>query len=286
MTEKASEILQSLEDWRKKDGELPVSLELYRKLLCIQLEAESRIHIRVDDFDKTDINEKLSRGCPLLGFDDICIDWQLLQGIIKQVATIFTQSTDVSLELPEFLKYPDPSLDFLKKASREWFEEGQRSSEQGSCKINTDMTGIMLHIALKPFLTRHSEALIGLVDQEKWRRGYCPICGGNPDFAFLDKEFGARWLLCSRCDARWLFQRLECPGCGTQNQNTLAYFTDDEGLYRLYVCERCKCYLKAIDLRHTEHEVLLPLERLLTIDLDEQANKNGYITCTEAVHRT
>jgi len=123
------------------------------------------------------------------------------------------------------------------------------------------------------------------VNQERWRRGYCPICGGNPDFAFLDKERGARWLLCSGCDAEWLFQRLECPYCGTQDQDALAYFTDDEGLYRLYVCERCKRYLKALDLRQAKSEVLLPLERLFTFDIDAQAQEYGYSPCDRTYTR-
>ena len=87
------------------------------------------------------------------------------------------------------------------------------------------------------------------------------------------------WLVCSRCDAQWLFQRLECPYCGTTDQNVLAYFTNDEGLYRLYVCEQCKQYLKAIDLRQAKSEVLIPLERLLALHIDKQAQEYGYSPC-------
>jgi len=88
--------------------------------------------------------------------------------------------------------------------------------------------------------------------------------------AYLDRENGVRWLLCSRCDATWLFQRLECPYCGIQNQNALAYFTnEDSRMYRLYVCEECRAYIKAIDLRRTGKEILLPLERLTTLDMDK-----------------
>ena len=113
--------------------------------------------------------------------------------------------------------------------------------------------------------------------QEAWYKRYCPVCGGGPDFAFLDKERdGARWLLCSRCDAQWLFYRLVCPHCGNDDQHSLAYLTDDTGLYRLYVCEKCRRYLKTIDLRKTEAEVLLPLERILTLDLDRQAHESNY----------
>ena len=102
------------------------------------------------------------------------------------------------------------------------------------------------------------------------------MCGNKPDFSFLDKEMGMRWLLCSHCDTKWIFQRLQCPYCGTQNQDALAYFTDDKGVYRLYVCEQCHKYIKTIDLRHTGPEVLLPLERILTLDMDRQAQDKGY----------
>ena len=83
-------------------------------------------------------------------------------------------------------------------------------------------------------------------------------------------------MLCSRCDAQWLFQRLECPYCGTQRQDALSYFTEGDEVYRLYVCEQCHSYLKAIDLRRTESEILLPLERLVTVELDRHAWRLGY----------
>ena len=134
----------------------------------------------------------------------------------------------------------------------------------------------IIQAALKPFLINCSRSLIDFVEQEGWRRGYCPVCGGNPDFAFLAEEQGARWLVCSRCDTRWLFQRLKCPYCGTEDQYALSYFTDDSETYRLYVCDKCKHYLKAIDLRKSKAELVVPLERLFTLDMDKQAHEYGY----------
>ena len=110
----------------------------------------------------------------------------------------------------------------------------------------------------------------------RWRRRLCPVCGGRPDLAYLDAEAGARWLMCCRCDAEWLFQRIQCPYCGTQDQRALGYFTDDAGVYRLYTCDKCKTYIKALDLRKAEGEVLLPLERVMTLDMDRQAAEAGY----------
>jgi len=150
------------------------------------------------------------------------------------------------------------------------------SSLAATHSVSEELLTAAIHPAVKPFLTAYSEVWIGLVDQELWRRGYCPICKGKPDMGFLDRERGARWLLCSRCDAQWLFQRLQCPYCDTQDQNTLAYFTNDSGLYRLYVCQQCQSYLKVIDMRQTEEEILLPLELVLTLDIDRQGQEREY----------
>ena len=220
---------------------------------------------------KDEILQREREGISLLSFSELSVDWSavrhLFDDLVDLVADFFPSSPAKRFH----------DISDLKQVTKAWYEgeslEG-RTEFQGS--ENEAILTMAIHSALWPFLSIQSEVLLPLVEQKLWRRGNCPICGGKPDFAFLDKEKGARWLLCSRCDAQWLFQRLRCPYCGNQNQETLAYFTDDEELYRLYVCEECKGYLKSIDLRKADSEVLLPLERILTLDLDNQAHEAGY----------
>lgn len=275
-------ILNRLEAWESKEGPLPDWLEFYRELLRVQSEAKSRIGVPKLGLSEEAVRNRITSGAPALGFDDLTIDWALMRDICEQVSALVSRYSAVLLEVPANLKDLVFSIEFLKEASRSWFEGSPLPSGIKSSGANEAFGEVIIAAALKPFLTSYREAVSSLVNQELWRRRYCPVCGGRPDFAFLDKEHGARWLVCSRCDAEWLFQRLECPYCGTQDQNALVHFTDDKGLYRLYVCERCRHYLKAIDLRRTQDEVLLPLERLLTINIDTQAQKDGYSPFTEA----
>ena len=276
-----SKILERLNGWEVKEGSLPKPLQFYRGLLCIQSEAKSRVGVPKLGLSEEAISNRIRRGAPLLEFDDLSIDWSLLQNIFEEVTALFTSYSEALGEVPKNLEDTSSCLALLKEATKAWFEGAQLPPRTRVSGVNEALLELMIHAALRPFLITHCEALLSFVNQEQWRRGYCPICGGNPDFAFLDKERGARWLLCSRCNAEWLFQRLECPYCSIQDQGALAYFTDDEGLYRLYVCERCRHYLKAIDLRQAECEVLLPLERFLTLDLDTQAHKDGYSPCAK-----
>ena len=271
-----NKIIGKLEEWRQKEEINPKLIDFYQRLFEIQSRAER--HIGTPDHCLTsDIASKqIEQGLPLRGFNDLALDWSLLQDIFVEVTDAFATYSELFSEFPESLKKPEPYPRLSTETVKAWFEGGRLPSLTGVNDLSEHFFEAIIHATFKPFLVSYSLALLGLVKQERWRRGYCPICGGNPDFAFLDNERGARWLLCSRCDAEWLFQRLECPYCGTQDQNALSYFTDDEGLYRLYVCEKCKRYLKAIDLRRAKSEVLLPLERLFTFALDAQAHEYGY----------
>ena len=269
----AEKILKKLEILERKDGNLPNSLEFYRKLLSLQLADKQRLKIPTSGLSPEVVNERIVTGRPLFEFDDLSIDWSLFRDTFEKVNALLS---NYSKDWVEIVGNIELSTSFLKEAARAWFEGTRFPFIKTFSDANEALWEIVVHATFSPFMVSYLETSRKLVNQELWRRGYCPICGGNPDFSFLDKERGARWLLCSRCDTEWLFQRLECPHCGTKNQNTLAYFTDDKGLYRLYICEQCHTYLKAIDLRQTDDEVLLPLERFLPFDLDTQAQKNGY----------
>ncbi len=272
-----SKILKKLTEWAAEKGSLPRVLEFYRRLLLIQSEAKSRIRVAKTGLTKDVISNRIRIGTPLLRFEDLGIDWALLRNTFEEVSVVFTKYSEVFVNVQNLNNLNKLSSRLaLKEVVKDWFEGIPLSPWIPVGSVSEVLLESVVHATVRSFLISHREVLLGDVNQEFWRRGYCPICGGSPDFAFLDKERGARWLLCSRCDAEWLFQRLECPYCSTKDQDALAYFIDDKGLYRLYVCERCRHYLKAIDLRQTEDEVLMPLERFLTLDLDIQAHKDRY----------
>jgi len=59
-------------------------------------------------------------------------------------------------------------------------------------------------------------------------------------------------------------------------QSGLSYLTNEEGACRLYLCDECYSYLKAVDLRKKEVEVSMPWERIQTLVMDRQAQQEGY----------
>jgi hypothetical protein len=254
-------LLKKLEEL--ESASLPESIELYVRLTRLQLEARTDIEIIGAHPSQKEIDERVGFGFRSLEFDGLLLDWSKIETLFRQALMIigeYSPSANSDSAVP------------LRQTVELWYNK-QPLPHDGQ---DEDIVNVAVHSAVKPFLAMWTEELLPMIGQEKWRRGYCPVCGGTPNFAYLESENGARWLCCPRCDAEWLFQRLECPFCGNTEQKELAFFTGEEGLYRVYTCEACKGYLKAVDLRKSSKDIAMPLEWIKTLDLDRQACERGY----------
>lgn len=273
-----SRILQRLGEWEHRDGRLPGALELYRELLLIQIEAKSRIAVPGRCLTVGAVRYRLRWGVPLLSMEELALDWNQVKTTFERIAAWARGEPGSGSEETERLTGVARDASLLRQVVSTWYQGRSLRPVAMQHGIDDGLLASVVGATLKPFMLAHSQLLSSQVDQESWRRRYCPVCGARPDFAYLDRERGARWLVCSRCDAEWLFQRLECPCCGTRDQDALAYFADEQERhpYRLYVCEQCHTYLRAIDLRRTQAEVLLPLERVMTLHIAQQAREQGY----------
>ncbi|HJX13744.1 MAG TPA: formate dehydrogenase accessory protein FdhE [Dehalococcoidales bacterium] len=273
-TKTDNRILKRLSELEKKGG-LPLLLQFYREIVLVHEAARKRIGAPEISLTAEAIRKRTEQGFPLLGYDDFNLDLEAVRDVFVRVIDVFSRYPGLFGEIPETLKKPGAEHLLTTRAIRAWFN-GEKLPPALAAGISQALMGVIIQLTLKPWLAAYARTLIDSVKQERWRRSYCPVCGGRPDFAFLDRERGARWLLCSRCDSEWIFQRIECPYCGTRDRSALSFFTDEKELYRLNVCARCRGYLKIIDLRKTDDEVLLPLERLMTGEMDTRARREGY----------
>jgi len=270
------DIISFLEEKERKEGTLPELLKFYQQLLRVQSQVEKKLSSRLEpSLSREAINKRIDNGVPLISFNELAIDWQLLAATFDEIKIVFANHAGLFNFSSKRLAELEADALLTRQVLKPWFEK-QKLPAKIPRNVDRKLLNSIIHATMKPLLTSHARKLIDSIDQERWRRSYCPICGGSPDFASLDTERGSRWLLCSRCDTEWVFQRLQCPYCNTQDQNDLSYLTDDTGQYRLYTCERCHQYLKTIDLRQTEGQVILPIERFLTLDMDRQAIETGY----------
>ncbi|MBO8137097.1 MAG: formate dehydrogenase accessory protein FdhE [Desulfotomaculum sp.] len=156
-------------------------------------------------------------------------------------------------------------------------DEGNKKEEWSKrLSITAEMMEFLAGTAARLILSSFSSYVSNKVDLEKWYRGYCPVCGDSPVMSKLTGEAGARMLYCGRCETEWRFYRLGCPYCENKDSSQISIIIPDEyKQYRLYLCEKCKSYLKTVDERQCG-EVDLFCEDLATTDFDILAAGEGY----------
>ena len=132
----------------------------------------------------------------------------------------------------------------------------------------------------KAFYINFAKGLNGFEDvvNKHWENSFCPVCGSLPSLGVLGEEKeGSMSLVCSLCETQWGFRRLYCSSCGNDNQEDLGYLYSetDEG-YRVNYCNKCKLYLKIVDVRKKGNVYSYPIEDILTLPLDMLAQEKGY----------
>lgn len=239
-------ILAAFEEAKKSYPHLASLLELERDIFIALSELKEKLApISSQRVNSKGIKEKVNQGKPLIDPADFAVDQDMVAGLREKIGRILVKHR--------------PDLE--AKVHEE----------------DSEVAAFITKNALQPFLETEAAALLPKIDQTLWLRRYCPICGEKPDFAILERDVGARHIVCSRCNTQWLYKRLECPFCGTEDITKLSYYPSEDNVYRLYVCEECKHYLKAIDLRETGEEPVIPVERLVTLAMDVAAQEKGYI---------
>ena len=269
-----AEILQEVRRQADKRSELADTIELH----CELLEAQARAQVspaRVA-LSGEEASARLRQGDTLLSPESLEVDGQTLAGLCDQIGLIVAERRpELAETLAKIRAWLGERRQRIEALAGEYLREG-RVREGEEAGLDGKLLAFILNNALRPFLRAQAQALGLSVDDSVWYRGRCPICGGEPDLAALERESGRRRLLCSRCDSEWTFQRVGCPFCGNEEPRQLAHYPSDDQVYRLSVCERCRRYLKTIDLRQVAGERLLPAERILTVAMDVAALNAGY----------
>lgn len=106
----------------------------------------------------------------------------------------------------------------------------------------------------------------------------CPVCGAKAHICRLTEEEGHRLMFCDRCFSEWWIRYIFCPHCGHDRPGDIGYITveNDHSAYKVYVCEKCKGYIKTYDEREGADSTDLFIANIETIYLDMLAQEKGY----------
>jgi FdhE protein len=268
------ELLRGLQDERQKSPELRDIIGLHQEVITARAEVEPDVtHLKPDE---KEVEQLIERRIPLLRRWELQWDEESLSRLSAQICDIGARHRhEMASQFEEIRSVLTDDPDQTRKLVKGYLREG-RVEPPGRPDIDQEVLSFVLNNALHPFLQTHSAVLTPLIEDQKWYQRLCPVCGGEPDFGYLEKKVGGLRLLCSRCDTVWTYKRGECTFCGNSDRKTFAYYLGDDEVYRLYACGKCERYLKVIDGRQTARKPILPLQRITTIGMDISARQEGY----------
>lgn len=258
-TAQETRILRALAAARQQLPELADLLAFYETLL--DFIAVQKRHVSLDltpYLASLDVDRWAAKGRPVLAFEWLALNEAEFAPWCRRLAVLLRR------QVPEL---EVPSGRPLVELARRFYEQGTAGEDPA--------TDVLLLNALAPWLERAAEQFLPHLPVRRWGRGFCPVCGGVPDFEVLISG-RTRTLLCARCRASWPFPANVCPFCGEDDLDLLGYYASEDEVYRVDVCDRCGHYIKGVDRRRYRGELIPEVERLLTPGLDVWAAQEGY----------
>jgi formate dehydrogenase maturation protein FdhE len=154
--------------------------------------------------------------------------------------------------------------------------ENRDGHKAGAFSVSPELLSFfVLHFA-RPFRREAAYCLTADLDLSRWNMGRCPVCGHAPGMGIIDDQSGSKKLWCCACETLWNFKQGFCPFCFNEDNRMLGYFTMDDDVCRVNVCDACGSYLKTIRADGWHETVQVEKEYLLSAPLDAAAHLRGY----------
>jgi FdhE protein len=269
-----------IEQCIKERNELEEILAFYDKVLAAQKETQEETPIPDISLPEEQIRLKIEEGFPLIDSGNFSVDKDSSERLFRKLCRLSEKENPVlasaSKALLEALDVGTLDAAEVTKAVL----QNQEETIEGYAKdlgVPFPVLKALTKLSIQPSLLATVSSLAKGFELDKWRHWYCPVCGGLPAIAALVGEEGKREALCSFCGHLWELRRLGCPFCSTENQEDLRYFYGEgDDLYRVQVCEKCKGYIKVVDIREGGDPKALAVDDVVTAHLDLLAEEEGY----------
>jgi FdhE protein len=164
----------------------------------------------------------------------------------------------------------------LKKLLRDGLNDQKTPEAVEALGLDENVLSFLIRNSLRPFILAAMKRLSRNLEPASSFGRDCPVCGSLAELTLLDEEAGKKSGLCSFCGYRWRIERLFCLFCGNQEQDSLHYlFAEEDDSCRIDLCEKCRRYIKTVDLRKTAGRDPM-IEDLATLHLDLLAFQRGF----------
>lgn len=266
MAKKDKQILAALAEVRQEAGAAGELFEFYERLLKAISAKKATLSLSAEQLLKLKEGKVLARATePYLSWEALAIGDELYPWLLS-IANLFDRRDPGALDEVEAVE-----KEKCVALGQVWFE-------QGTTSLGPTVDALFAN-ALAPYLERAAELMTPHLPLNRWQQTYCPVCGGFPDIALWNERRGTQKLMCERCRTEWRVAEEGCLFCGEHDPQRYGFYSSEDDLYRVMVCDSCGYYLKMINLwkaRRIRFKPILAAERILTPGLDLLAAQEGY----------
>ena len=275
--------LKTIEDYKSANPHYTELLDIMADILILREEYLNNMKDSIfNNVEENLISQKMKGGLPLIDFTGKEYDLTRPREYFNSLISIAQKRMpEVAQNIIDIVKDPQFDLEkiildsFNRKADE---TDIQTSPADREDEDNIDLIDLFIEECLRPELEIIAKKYGEIVEKSEWSEGYCPICGKEPKIGEIrEEEDGKRYLFCHQCGYKWYFNRIKCPFCGNDEQHSLAYFeVEGEERYRVDVCNKCRRYIKTVELPKSSEEPNMDVEDIATLHLDMIAYDEGY----------
>lgn len=277
-----SRTLSALDKWIEKNPFLDELANLYRPIsqALAEIDKQQKAGEIVEDWDL--LVQELKKGIPALkatSLSNATVD--MVTAEIVRLATALAGA-----DIPEQLQAETVKIQALSQDKLDSIKEALvgllAQDEKYLARLEADdiNPGVFLFLAwnvlAKVLMPLKLQVEKSLVSDIHWKKEYCPVCGQLPAMAQLvrTQKGRERDLICGCCASRWRYQRMACPSCLNEEQESLNLIEAEEiDHIRIDTCDKCKGYLKTYTEEGDEEVILADWT---TIHLDVIARDAGF----------
>jgi FdhE protein len=267
---------------KERQPDLADAVDMHIELIEHIRRIHSRIPLPWFELNSASVAKHNADGRPIVRFEDIPLELTDLRLLVRQTADVLRRHGALDDADYEDIQHIGRDMKLLAVAGDWYRRTAERTAVASLGAVPGDpgadapkgMVDQVLGLAMRPFLSRCAEVL-QRADLSAWKHGFCPLCGGEPDFSVITPA-AERHLICSRCTLHWNFAPLTCPHCNNSDRTRITSFATPDGQYRVYACDVCHRYLKAYDARRASRPVMHLVDTVATLPLDAAAMQRGY----------
>ena len=274
--------LKTIEDYKSANPHYTELLDIMADILILREEYRNSMKDPIFRVEENLITKKMEGGLPLIDFMGKEYDLTRPKDYFNSLISIAEKRMpEVAQNIIDIIK--SQQFDWEKMIHASFDRKTEETDAQEllagrEAEENIDLIDLFTEESLRPELEIIAEKYGEIIRKSNWSEGYCPICGKEPKIGEIrDEEEGKRYLFCHQCGFKWHFHRIKCPFCGNEEQHSLAYFeVEGEERYRVDVCNKCRRYIKTVELPKSSEEPNLDIEDIATLHLDMIAYDEGY----------